>query len=110
MLLCALIIHCKDSNTLVSLGIIDNTCLLTKIHLDHCIDYLRQVIMCHGDLTPITFEWNIELDTYLAHHSTTHECRDFGEIFEWAKGRNNTGIVVDGNHENRKLSSPEQFD
>ncbi|KAK3319761.1 hypothetical protein B0T19DRAFT_467446 [Cercophora scortea] len=23
---------------------------------DHCIDYLRQVIMCHGDITPITFE------------------------------------------------------
>lgn len=23
-------------------------------HLDHCSDYLRQVLMCHGDMTPIT--------------------------------------------------------
>ena len=27
---------------------------LTRIHLDHCVEQLRQVILCHGDLTPVT--------------------------------------------------------
>jgi len=77
---------------------------------DHCLDYLRQVIMCHGDLTPITFEWNDELSTYLAHHSTQHECRNFEKIFSWSKQRKEMDMEVDGNHQNVELVKPEIFD
>lgn len=66
--------------------------------------------MCHGDLTPITFEWNRELNTYLAHHSTVHQCKNFDAIYEWARKRNDTGIIVNGNHENKELTEPEHWD
>ena len=77
---------------------------------DHCIDYLRQVVMCHGDLTPITFEWISEINGYIAHHSTEHRCRDFNVIYGWAEGRNTSGFTVKGNHKNVDLKTPEMFD
>ncbi|KAE8152272.1 hypothetical protein BDV25DRAFT_138087 [Aspergillus avenaceus] len=78
--------------------------------INHCIDYLRQVIMCHGDLTPITFEWNHGIDGYLAHHSTPHMCRNFNAIYEWAADRDDTGLRADGNHKNVDLEEHEHFD
>ncbi|KAI1201491.1 hypothetical protein F5X97DRAFT_320253 [Nemania serpens] len=56
-----------------------------EYHKDHCIDYLRQVIMCHGDMTPITFEWI-------------------------PKDRDTTGLEADGRHVNVDLQHPESFD
>ena len=70
---------------------------------DHCLDYLRQVIMCHGDLTPIIFEWNTRIDGYVAHHNTLHTCRSFDAIFDWARHRNTSGMVIDGKHDNKEL-------
>jgi len=67
-------------------------------HFDHCIDYLRQVVMCHGDITPVTFEWNVERNIYLAHHGTIHQCRNFNTIYKWAASRNTAGLAVDGEH------------
>ncbi|KAE8369713.1 hypothetical protein BDV27DRAFT_152794 [Aspergillus caelatus] len=81
-----------------------------QAHSDHCIDYLRQVIMCHGDITPISFEWNNGIDAYLAHHSTPHMCRNFNSIYEWAAKRDNTGLRADGNHKNVDLEEHEMFD
>ncbi|KAK2008960.1 hypothetical protein LZ32DRAFT_684246 [Colletotrichum eremochloae] len=79
-------------------------------HTDHCIDYLRQVIMCHGDITPITFEWIPDINGYIAHHSTEHMCRNFDAIFDWATVRNMTGLESDGKHQNKELKHAEQFD
>ncbi|TKW52087.1 hypothetical protein CTA1_11345 [Colletotrichum tanaceti] len=79
-------------------------------HTDHCIDYLRQVIMCHGDITPITFEWIPDIDGYIAHHSTEHVCRNFDAIFDWAADRNTTGLEADGKHQNKELKHAENFD
>lgn len=66
--------------------------------------------MCHGDLTPITFEWSSEIDSYIAHHSTLHTCRSFDAIFDWASERNTAGMMIDGKHENKELSTPEISD
>lgn len=71
---------------------------------DHCIDYLRQVVMCHGDIAPITMEFSEELDNFFAHHSDWHRCRNFEAIFDWAEERNNTGLPIDGNHVNKEMS------
>lgn len=27
-----------------------------RIHIDHCVDHLRQALLCHGDLTPVTIK------------------------------------------------------
>lgn len=48
-------------------------------HRDHCLDYIRQAIMCAGDTTfePLT---NVGINGMGA----THQCRNFEQIFSWA--------------------------
>jgi len=66
--------------------------------------------MCHGDMTPITFEWISEIDGYIAHHSTEHQCRKFEPIYSWAQDRKMPGLNADGKHQNLELEQPENFD
>lgn len=40
----------------------ENPCLafatnIEELSLDHCVDMLRESIMCHGDTTLITYHW-----------------------------------------------------
>jgi hypothetical protein len=65
---------------------------------DHCIDYLRQSLMCHGDLTPIVYTWQPTYNAYSAKQETDHTCRDWDTIWKWAEGRNSTGLRVHGSH------------
>lgn len=58
----------------------------------------------------MTFEWNQEIDGYLAHHSITHQCRNFDAIYGWAAERDTTGLSAGGNHKNVELQHPEIFD
>ncbi|OIW27028.1 hypothetical protein CONLIGDRAFT_647147 [Coniochaeta ligniaria NRRL 30616] len=61
-------------------------------HIDHCVDYLRQFIMCASDVTPVTSNW------VLTHHSphpdfnTMHKCRNFDKLLEWAEEHDNGGV------------------
>ncbi|CAI7656875.1 unnamed protein product [Penicillium discolor] len=48
-------------------------------HRDHCLDYIRQVLMCHADPT---FEPMSEVG--INGMGATHQCRDFDKIFSWA--------------------------
>lgn len=66
--------------------------------------------MCHGDITPITFEWVPEIDRYIAHHSTEHQCRKFDDIYNWAESKRTRGMEAGGKHKNIELKQPESFD
>lgn len=33
---------------------------LSNMHRDHCLDYIRQSLMCHADATPVRLEWRKE--------------------------------------------------
>ncbi|PIA92547.1 hypothetical protein CB0940_04093 [Cercospora beticola] len=50
-----------------------------RMHRDHCIDYLRQAIMCNADVTfePWTKHGINGMDAI-------HQCRDYNKIFTWA--------------------------
>ncbi|KAM0667659.1 hypothetical protein ACQRIU_003524 [Beauveria bassiana] len=56
-------------------------------HLDHCLDYLRQAIMCTGDTTlekvikDDSGEFKPEIDGW----GTVHECRSWHMLFEFAE-------------------------
>jgi hypothetical protein len=55
-------------------------------HLEHCLDRLRQAVMCHGDLTPSP------LYTFKGYHvalgrSGEHTCRKFEPIRQWMDER-----------------------
>ncbi|KAL0944669.1 uncharacterized protein CTRU02_202556 [Colletotrichum truncatum] len=67
-------------------------------HGSHCIDYLRQSIMCHGDLTPIYMMWSEEHGTFMGVQENIMQCRSWEAIMEWSAARNDTGMRVDGDH------------
>jgi hypothetical protein len=54
-------------------------------HMDHCIDSLRQTLMCSSDLSPIPYAWNTKYQQTLPVTGVTHTCRDFEALSEWAK-------------------------
>lgn len=52
--------------------------------LDHCIDILRAHIMCSADVGPVLFYDDPSQDIPLPDFSTTHQCRNFDRILQWA--------------------------
>ncbi|EXJ58084.1 hypothetical protein A1O7_05508 [Cladophialophora yegresii CBS 114405] len=60
-----------------------------KPHIQHCIDSIRQSLMCEADMTPIpeihtTFRPNGGLEPVF---QVEHTCRDFNAMQKWAKQR-----------------------
>ncbi|KAG8156492.1 hypothetical protein KVR01_013596 [Diaporthe batatas] len=56
----------------------------TWAHVDHCIDSVRQQLMCQADIAAFTFDWRAEkiLEPMI---DTIHVCRNFTKIQEWAE-------------------------
>jgi hypothetical protein len=56
-------------------------------HLDHCFDYIRQVVMCFSDMT---LEWLSDASmVFAASVGSTgwgyqHTCRDYDAVKAWA--------------------------
>jgi hypothetical protein len=57
------------------------------IHMDHCLDQIRQSIQCHGDLSPVPLYWWDGWGTGLG-QGHTHTCRKWDSIREWVDRRN----------------------
>ncbi|KAG1883827.1 hypothetical protein F4604DRAFT_1516758, partial [Suillus subluteus] len=51
---------------------------------DHCIEMIRQNIMCNADVKMITWDWVQGLDTPYPNFNTRHQCRNFEKILDWA--------------------------
>lgn len=64
--------------------------MLTKA-LDHCIEHLRQSLICQGDTTPQRFEWDEENYTYSLHQEQMFKCKNWDNIRSWSEQRNTTG-------------------
>ncbi len=54
-------------------------------HLEHCYDQLRQALECASDISTIYWEWSDVNKKMLGNLRTTHMCKDFGKIQNWAK-------------------------
>ncbi len=57
--------------------------MLTSRLKDHCIEYLRQSIMCQGDLNIMPFTLDSE-GFYRPQFDNLHRCRKFDKIYQWA--------------------------
>jgi hypothetical protein len=57
---------------------------VARMHLDHCIEMIRQTIMCNADVTMITWDWVQGLKTPYPNFNTRHQCRNFQKILDWA--------------------------
>jgi hypothetical protein len=71
-----------------------------QIHIDHCLDYIRQVLMCHADVTPIVHKkrnpgYNPLLPPWQPNFHVTHTCRNFDKIHEWAAKYNTSGFAIE---------------
>lgn len=58
-------------------------------HLEHCLDRLRQAVMCHGDLTPSPL-YVFEGFPVALGKSGKHTCRKFEPIRQWMDERART--------------------
>ncbi|KIW86207.1 hypothetical protein Z517_01602 [Fonsecaea pedrosoi CBS 271.37] len=54
-------------------------------HLDHCIESLREVLMCNpGGTEVILFHWMEDSEKPYPDYNTFHQCRDPGAVLDWA--------------------------
>lgn len=60
---------------------------LTFIRTDHCIDMLRQVIMCKADITLMTYSWLPDFPGPWPNFNVEHECVNWESIQQWSKSR-----------------------
>ncbi|KAI1653718.1 hypothetical protein F4813DRAFT_393483 [Daldinia decipiens] len=56
---------------------------IIRAHLDHCIEMLREALLCHGDVGIITYNWVHPWGIY-PDFSTQHKCRRLDKIVAWA--------------------------
>ncbi|KAF7794187.1 hypothetical protein EIP86_005319 [Pleurotus ostreatoroseus] len=54
-------------------------------HTGHCLNMLRQVIMCHADISPIVWHWSERDNEAMAVMNVAHSCRNWESIESWAK-------------------------
>ncbi|KAI1126956.1 hypothetical protein F5Y10DRAFT_266668 [Nemania abortiva] len=56
---------------------------ILRSHIDHCIDMLRQALLCQGDVGIVTYNWVKPWGPY-PDFSTHHKCRKLDNIIAWA--------------------------
>ena len=61
-----------------------NSFWLTTLE-DHCIEMLRQFVMCHADVGIVTSHWVEGRSRPYPDFSTAHRCRNFDVIHEWTE-------------------------
>lgn len=54
-----------------------------RSHLDHCVEMLRQQIMCTGDVGLLVFHWVEGHVNPWPDYNTWHQCRDYEKILAW---------------------------
>ncbi|KAF4562484.1 hypothetical protein EYR40_004702 [Pleurotus pulmonarius] len=69
------------------------------IHMSHCLDSIRQSLMCSSDVSLIVWRWHAEAAQSFPRGDVVHRCRDFDRIKKWAlekqlRGGLNTSIHV----------------
>ena len=59
--------------------------LLSPRHIAHCIDAIRQSLMCAADITPYTWTWEPAIGTYRNQVKNPHTCRNWEVLHEWVR-------------------------
>ncbi|THC91034.1 hypothetical protein EYZ11_009516 [Aspergillus tanneri] len=59
---------------------------MNRMHNEHCIDFLRQSAMCHGDIGLITYQWSPGSLLPIA-NATSHQCVNWERLDQWTKSR-----------------------
>lgn len=60
--------------------------LLTCCREEHCLDFLRQSAMCHGDIGLITYIWRQDSLQPVV-NATSHQCVNWEKLYDWSQDR-----------------------
>ena len=59
-----------------------------RVHAGHCLEAVRQSVMCTPDLTPRSVFWEDEERTNIAvNPSSRQQCVDWSSLVEWERTR-----------------------
>ena len=58
--------------------------LLGSHHIDHCVDSIRQTLMCNADITPLTWTWDDRRQKHFNRGTVLHTCKRFDKLLDWA--------------------------
>lgn len=60
---------------------------LYERHYEHCVDYIRQTIMCNFDTSLLSYDWVREHQTPTPNSNVMHRCVDWGVVQGWFRER-----------------------
>jgi len=59
--------------------------MMVRTHVNHCIDLLRQVLMCKADMGIIGLRWIEGMSNPVPDFSTRHKCLNYEQMIDWAE-------------------------
>jgi hypothetical protein len=74
----------KDNHDIVDLNVTNHASVADRMHVDHCIEALRLMLMCEADVTPLLIE--VDHSSTLGQKSdfnVHHKCRNWEKITDW---------------------------
>lgn len=77
-----------------------------EVHMSHCLDSIRQSLMCSADVSLIVWKWDAEAGQSFPRGDVVHLCRDFDRIKELAVARQLDDKLDTKIHVVSDLSSP----
>ncbi|KAF8813235.1 hypothetical protein BYT27DRAFT_7335163 [Phlegmacium glaucopus] len=69
-----------------------------RMHLDHCVEIIRQNLMCSADVGMITYEWVRGFSVPYPDFNTRHQCRNLEKILAWG---NQNAVHIPRSHVSR---------
>ena len=54
---------------------------------EHCLDYMRQAVVCNADTTLVTHKWFESAQTFGPNFRTQHTRRNFEALMNWSPAR-----------------------
>ena len=60
---------------------------LYELHYEHCIDYIRQSMMCNFDTGIVPYNWVLNRNTPTPDANTMHKCVNWDKLQGWLQSR-----------------------
>ncbi|KAJ6595561.1 hypothetical protein DFH09DRAFT_1357509 [Mycena vulgaris] len=54
-------------------------------HVSHCVNWIRQSVMCAGDTSVIVWQWEKSMNASIVKGNVAHTCRKFDRLQDWGK-------------------------
>ncbi|KAH6914620.1 hypothetical protein BKA70DRAFT_1256629 [Coprinopsis sp. MPI-PUGE-AT-0042] len=58
---------------------------LTDEHISHCIDSIRQSLMCNADISVNVWQWSEDVYAVVGYSTNAHTCKNYNKIQGWAR-------------------------